>query len=171
MFSDLECDYINPIDLCNQLNRVRVLRSSPVTCNIRANVPFLSLVCPTRIRSACLPRFVFPALGSMVGAHVESTASSIQCPKVRQSPSIPIPINSAHSLPSISLTLLPFTESCPKATSMTQRKSSERFHNTRRRASSSSTIYTGTFALSSSPTSYCDPSLQTIRLSAFVRVI
>lgn len=31
MFSDLECDYINPIDLCSQLNRVRVLRSSPVT--------------------------------------------------------------------------------------------------------------------------------------------
>jgi protein cornichon len=24
MFSDLECDYINPIDLCNKLNQVRV---------------------------------------------------------------------------------------------------------------------------------------------------
>lgn len=23
MFSDLECDYINPIDLCNKLNQVR----------------------------------------------------------------------------------------------------------------------------------------------------
>jgi len=23
MFSDLECDYINPIDLCNRLNQVR----------------------------------------------------------------------------------------------------------------------------------------------------
>ena len=25
MFSDLECDYINPIDLCNKLNQVRTL--------------------------------------------------------------------------------------------------------------------------------------------------
>jgi hypothetical protein len=25
MFSDLECDYINPIDLCNKLNTVRPL--------------------------------------------------------------------------------------------------------------------------------------------------
>ena len=24
MFSDLECDYINPIDLCNKLNQVRI---------------------------------------------------------------------------------------------------------------------------------------------------
>ena len=24
MFSDLECDYINPIDLCNKLNQVSV---------------------------------------------------------------------------------------------------------------------------------------------------
>jgi hypothetical protein len=24
MFSDLECDYINPIDLCNKLNQVRL---------------------------------------------------------------------------------------------------------------------------------------------------
>ena len=27
MFSDLECDYINPIDLCNKLNQVRALGS------------------------------------------------------------------------------------------------------------------------------------------------
>jgi hypothetical protein len=66
---------------------------------------------------------------------------------------------SPRSLRPILLTLPPFTESCPKATSTTQRKSSERFHNTRRRAlsslastsSPSSTIYTGTFALSSDP--------------------
>jgi hypothetical protein len=29
MFSDLECDYINPIDLCNKLNAVR---SAPPPC-------------------------------------------------------------------------------------------------------------------------------------------
>lgn len=25
MFSDLECDYVNPIDLCNKLNQVRIV--------------------------------------------------------------------------------------------------------------------------------------------------
>jgi hypothetical protein len=29
MFSDLECDYINPIDLCNKLNQVRLFFPSP----------------------------------------------------------------------------------------------------------------------------------------------
>ncbi|RUP43223.1 cornichon [Jimgerdemannia flammicorona] len=29
MFSDLECDYINPIDLCNKLNQVRVSNKLP----------------------------------------------------------------------------------------------------------------------------------------------
>jgi len=53
MFSDLECDYINPIDLCNQLNRVRVLRSSLVTRNVRANVyiSFSSLFYPNTERT------------------------------------------------------------------------------------------------------------------------
>lgn len=30
MFSDLECDYINPIDLCNKLNQVRYYFSHPI---------------------------------------------------------------------------------------------------------------------------------------------
>lgn len=29
MFSDLECDYINPIDLCNKLNQVRSVLETP----------------------------------------------------------------------------------------------------------------------------------------------
>ena len=29
MFSDLECDYINPIDLCNKLNQVRLVYPVP----------------------------------------------------------------------------------------------------------------------------------------------
>ena len=103
MFSDLECDYINPIDLCSQLNRVRVLRSSH---SIRANLHVLSLVCPARIRSACLPRFVFPALGSMVGAHAKSTASSIQCSKVRLSPSPPTPLYSSHLRPFLPINII-----------------------------------------------------------------
>lgn len=32
MFSDLECDYINPIDLCNKLNQVRVLQALVRLC-------------------------------------------------------------------------------------------------------------------------------------------
>lgn len=60
---------------------------------------FHFLVCSTRIRSARLPRFVFPALGSMVGAHAESTASSIQCPKVRQSPFSSTPLYSPFLRP------------------------------------------------------------------------
>lgn len=31
MFSDLECDYINPIDLCNKLNQVRFSNPSLVS--------------------------------------------------------------------------------------------------------------------------------------------
>jgi hypothetical protein len=93
MFSDLECDYINPIDLCSQLNRVRVL---PVTRTFGLMSTFRFLVCPTRIWSACLPHFVFPAVRSMVGAHAEFTASSVQCPKVRQFPSPFTPIYSSH---------------------------------------------------------------------------
>lgn len=135
----------------------------PSHAYIRANTYVSFLVCPTRIWSACLPRFVFPALGSMVGVYAEYTASSIQRPKVRQSPSPSTPLYSLYSacsLRPILLTLFPFTELCPKAISTTQRKSSERFHNTKRRASSSSaftsspssTIYTGTFVLCSSPT-------------------
>ena len=30
MFSDLECDYINPFDLCNKLNQVRIRLSGPL---------------------------------------------------------------------------------------------------------------------------------------------
>jgi hypothetical protein len=39
MFSDLECDYINPIDLCNKLNQV-----SPIDDPYFHSVSGLSLV-------------------------------------------------------------------------------------------------------------------------------
>ena len=131
-----------------------------VTRNISVNVYVRFLVCLARIWSACLPRLVFPAVGSVDSAHAESPASSVQCPKVRQPRYLCIlPIFSLFFDTKI-LTLPPFAESCPKATSMTQRKSSERFHNTKKRAfsssastsSPSSTIYTGIFVLSSSST-------------------
>jgi hypothetical protein len=58
MFSDLECDYINPIDLCSQLNRVRVLRPSLAMRNIRVNVhvSFSSLSYPNTERMPSLLR-------------------------------------------------------------------------------------------------------------------
>jgi len=46
MFSDLECDYINPIDLCNKLNQVRT------------SLPLI-LVCPV-LMHCFAPQFVLP---------------------------------------------------------------------------------------------------------------
>ena len=42
MFSDLECDYINPIDLCNKLNQVR---PSLFTFVYPPNVRWRTLAC------------------------------------------------------------------------------------------------------------------------------
>jgi hypothetical protein len=50
MFSDLECDYINPIDLCNKLNQVRFL-SFFIGPRIDA---FLEFVLPENIAHAFL---------------------------------------------------------------------------------------------------------------------
>ena len=52
MFSDLECDYINPIDLCNKLNQVRVLQNN-------TGVRVLIIVRPV----SC-PQFVLPEIGA-----------------------------------------------------------------------------------------------------------
>jgi len=48
MFSDLECDYINPIDLCNKLNQVCIFRY--LFC-IDTSVPYLSLFCRKTLRT------------------------------------------------------------------------------------------------------------------------
>lgn len=60
MFSDLECDYINPIDLCNKLNQV----AQPVDLLTRTH-PAQPLVCFTRKHCSRFPRRSLPALGSM----------------------------------------------------------------------------------------------------------
>ena len=83
---------------------VCVFFGHPVTFGLMST--FLSLVCPARIWSTCLPCFVFPAFGSMVGAHAESTASSIQCPKVRQSPSPSTPLYSSHLHPFFTINIV-----------------------------------------------------------------
>jgi len=63
----------------------------PPSCiTFRLMSTFRFLVRPTRIRSACLPRFVFPAVRPVDSAHAESTASSVQCPKVRQPYPLPL---------------------------------------------------------------------------------
>ena len=65
MFSDLECDYINPIDLCNKLNQVRIPLS-------RQSQPpqddDLLLVCPARKQRPRIPMPALPHLGAMDSA-------------------------------------------------------------------------------------------------------
>ena len=41
MFSDLECDYINPIDLCNKLNQVRTISSVSYLSLLKADVYYI----------------------------------------------------------------------------------------------------------------------------------
>ena len=59
MFSDLECDYINPIDLCNRLNQVRDHNVSPPfkLYNLPSNSLFSRRTVPTYFlpcSSSCL---------------------------------------------------------------------------------------------------------------------
>lgn len=54
MFSDLECDYINPIDLCNKLNQVRPL-CQVMPCPSQAIITDLVLIPPLQ--------FTLPEMG------------------------------------------------------------------------------------------------------------
>lgn len=51
MFSDLECDYINPIDLCNKLNQVRLQAG----CSVSIRFAHTEHTCP---------QFVLPEAGA-----------------------------------------------------------------------------------------------------------
>ena len=78
MFSDLECDYINPIDLCNKLNQVRVgcllgVRSAYVRCP----------VCATGTHSARLPCDTLPDFGTMGSLPAQCAATGVQRQQVR----------------------------------------------------------------------------------------
>lgn len=57
MFSDLESDYINPIDFCNKLNQVILF---PFILRPFAK-PFLLAVCHPRIRCTRISRLAFPS--------------------------------------------------------------------------------------------------------------
>ena len=68
MFSDLECDYINPIDLCNKLNQVKLLN--------------LNSVCPSGIcSSSFIMDFVFVDW-ELVSSPVKHAIGFVSCKQV-----------------------------------------------------------------------------------------
>ena len=72
MFSDLECDYINPIDLCNKLNQVGL--NPPASCYVvELHVP----VCLARKRCARVPHVAIPDMGSMDSAPTQRSVIGI----------------------------------------------------------------------------------------------
>jgi hypothetical protein len=72
MFSDLECDYINPIDLCNKLNQVRIFFPSSSLDLMR-----FFKVCPPREHCPCLFDNTFPGLWAMDCVPPQCTTTSI----------------------------------------------------------------------------------------------
>ena len=72
MFSDLECDYINPIDLCNKLNQV-----SPFPVCIADRLMSRLVVCLTREYCTRLPHATFPPVGPMVRLLTQSSAYAV----------------------------------------------------------------------------------------------
>jgi hypothetical protein len=76
MFSDLECDYINPIDLCNKLNQVTPLTHFSLTWIVVAYVSFFS-VCPPREHRPRLLDNTFPGLWAMDSIPPKCTTTSI----------------------------------------------------------------------------------------------
>ena len=77
MFSDLECDYINPIDLCNKLNQV----GSPLL-GVFTSTDIL-VVCLARKLGARLPHLVIPTVGPMDSVPPQRAFSCIQRQQVR----------------------------------------------------------------------------------------
>lgn len=75
MFSDLECDYINPIDLCNKLNQVRI----DLDCWFEVVVLTLRpIVCRPRRGCARLHHTPVPPLGTMDGAHIQRAPRRVE---------------------------------------------------------------------------------------------
>ena len=86
MFSDLECDYINPIDLCNKLNQVRLtlcLLFILLTCDGGPR-RVLALVCHSRKLCPCLFDDTVPGLWSMDCIPSQRTVTCFQCQQVRR---------------------------------------------------------------------------------------
>jgi hypothetical protein len=73
MFSDLECDYINPIDLCNKLNQVCFY-----SCLVASlDRHYYLIVCPARKHSSCFPHYTLPRIWAMGGLPLKRTTGSI----------------------------------------------------------------------------------------------
>ena len=75
MFSDLECDYINPIDLCNKLNQVHSPLRSPGN---RLTAVLFALVRPPRKHRPRIPHRPLPPLRSMDSLLTKRTTSRLQ---------------------------------------------------------------------------------------------
>jgi hypothetical protein len=82
MFSDLECDYINPIDLCNKLNQVRTkYRERQSVSLMERNLSYP--VCFTGDAGTRFLDPVLPAIWPMASILAECSASRVQCQQVR----------------------------------------------------------------------------------------
>jgi len=77
MFSDLECDYINPIDLCNKLNQVPL--STPTYSTSTDTLP----VRPTRKHCTRVPNNPLSPLWSMVRIPPQPPSRLVQRQQVR----------------------------------------------------------------------------------------
>ena len=77
MYSDLESDYINPIDFCNKLNQVGFY-------NLPNNGFILNIppVCPTRIRRTWFSGPSLPPTWGVVCIVVEFTSCCLECEQV-----------------------------------------------------------------------------------------
>ena len=83
MFSDLECDYINPIDLCNKLNQVRDPSTSSEVFTLNCTISLFSSVCATRECGTCIPCSVIPPQWTMDGSLTQCPTRCIQREQVR----------------------------------------------------------------------------------------
>ena len=69
MFSDLESDYINPIDLCNKLNQV----SQTFFFRI-SDLQGIGVVCPSGVRCTRIPCPMFPIIRTMDSTALKCTS-------------------------------------------------------------------------------------------------
>jgi len=81
MFSDLECDYINPIDLCNKLNQASSWKD--FTIKLPTNIGSTSLVRSARKYRTCLPHPTFPTVWPMGGLYPQPASCVVQREQVR----------------------------------------------------------------------------------------
>lgn len=87
MFSDLECDYINPIDLCNKLNQVCLLQRF----FFRKPLPSFLTILPSPVHASRNGRArrthrLLPLERSMAGLHPQRAPRRLQRQQVSGTP-------------------------------------------------------------------------------------